>query len=72
LMALDNYSRDIDWKELDKYGVILAHSRNGTRLTRRDQGPLWSMYPRDDHPHELNTPIAASKYIWQVCRIDVQ
>ena len=72
LVAVDNYARDIDLKELEKYGVILAHTRNGTRLTRRDQGPLWSIYPRDNHPQILNTPIAASKYVWQVCRIDVQ
>ncbi len=69
--ALDDYAAPIPWEDLVRYGVILAHSQNGKRLSNRRWGPLWTIYPRDQYPDVLQGPIAESRFIWQVNRIEV-
>ncbi|MBI2770580.1 MAG: oxidoreductase [Burkholderiales bacterium] len=71
-VALNDYIADMPSSVSEKYGAILAHTRNDKRLLVRDHGPLFVMLPRDKYPAELNTPLAARWYVWQVCRIDVQ
>ncbi|GAA4357596.1 molybdopterin-dependent oxidoreductase [Variovorax defluvii] len=71
LMALDDYSVSIPVSDLKAFGPILAHTRDGKRMTSRDFGPLFVMYPRDQFPVKLNTLPALSKFIWQVRRITV-
>jgi hypothetical protein len=68
--ALDGYSAPIPWDDLARYGVILAHSQDGQRLNNKRWGPLWTIYPRDRHPAKLKGPIAESRFIWQVDRIE--
>ena len=69
-MTLDDYSAPIPWEDLVRYGVILAHSQDGRRLNNKRWGPLWTIYPRDQNPDELRGPIAESRFIWQVDRIE--
>lgn len=71
VQALDNYSASIPTSDLKAYGPILAHSRDGKRMTARDLGPLFVMYPRDKYPDELNKLFAQARFIWQVRRITV-
>jgi hypothetical protein len=71
VQALDDYSASIPMSDLDAFGPILAHSRDGKRMTARDHGPLFVMYPRDRYPSKLNTLPAQAKFIWQVRRITV-
>jgi hypothetical protein len=68
--TLDDYSAPIPWEDLVRYGVILAHSKDGQRLSNKRWGPLWTIYPRDQHPAALRGPIAESRFIWQVDRIE--
>ena len=70
--ALDDQSVPIPWSDLLRYGVILAHSQDGIRLRKQRWGPLWTIYPRDAHPDTLNGPVAESRFICQVNRIDVK
>ncbi|MDM0108462.1 molybdopterin-dependent oxidoreductase [Variovorax sp. J22R24] len=72
LFALDNYSITIPWSDMDRYGIILAHSQNGERLSKRKFGPLFLMYPRDQYASVLDTPTGTEKFIWQVCGIHVR
>jgi hypothetical protein len=72
LRALNDYTITIPWGDMVRYGVILAHSRNGVRMAASTYGPLWLMYPRDQYPDELSGPVAATKYIWQVQAIEVR
>ncbi|HET7862786.1 MAG TPA: oxidoreductase [Burkholderiaceae bacterium] len=72
LRALNDYSITIPWSDLERYQVILAHSRNGVRMAASTYGPLWLMYPRDEFPDELSGPVAGTKYIWQVRAIEVR
>ena len=69
--TLDDYSAPIPWEDLVRYGVILAHSQDGKRLSHKRWGPLWTIYPRDQNPVALKGPIAESRFIWQVNRIEV-
>ncbi len=70
--TLDDYSAPISWSDLVRYGVILAHSQDGQRLNNKRWGPLWTMYPRDRYPRALSGPIAESRFVWQVNRIEVK
>ena len=70
--ALNDYSAPIPWEDLVRYGVILAHTKDGQRLRARRWGPLWAIYPRDQYPAALRGPIAESRFIWQVDRIEAR
>jgi len=70
--TLNNYVYSISIEEARRYGVILAHTQNGKRLTPSDFGPLFVVYPRDQYPNELKTPITEAKYVWQVIGMRVK
>ena len=59
--TLDEYSAPIPWYDLVRYGVILAHSQDGKRLSDKRWGPLWTIYPRDQYLAALKGPIAESR-----------
>lgn len=69
--TMGDYTAAMPWSDLVRYGVILAHSQDGARLSNKRWGPLWAMYPRDRYPDELIGPVAESRFIWQVNRIEV-
>jgi hypothetical protein len=70
MSALNGYYVEIDIDEIRKYQPILALEMNGSRLTRRDKGPIWLMYPMDDHD-ELQDPSYNSRLIWQMFMIEL-
>lgn len=70
--AVDDYYVGIPWEDMARWGIVLAHSRDGRRLERRLWGPLFLIYPRDDNRRELSTPMTEAKFVWQVTRIDVE
>lgn len=50
LIAFDgNYVVDVPRQDLTDYNVLLAHTMNGMRLSRRLFGPLWAVYPKDQY-----------------------
>ncbi|MCW7539898.1 molybdopterin-dependent oxidoreductase [Aquabacterium sp. A7-Y] len=69
--AVDDYEVSVPASDAERWGVILAHSMDGKRLSSRDFGPLWLVYPRDEYPRELDTPATVAKFIWQVDAIEV-
>ena len=66
LKALDDCLTLIPWDDRTRYGVILAHTQDGQRLSNQRWEPLWIIYPRDENPAELKGPIAESRFVWQV------
>ncbi|WP_349963430.1 hypothetical protein [Rhizobium sp. ZPR3] len=72
LSALDEFTIAVDRGFAEKYGMILATSRNGQDLTRRDFGPIFSVYPVDSHPEVLSVSTPVSQMVWQLCRITVE
>lgn len=69
--ALNDYVVDIPVEDFHRFDVILAHSVNGTALSPRDKGPLWIVYPRDDHP-ELQDIRYDYRWVWQLNRLDIR
>ena len=70
-VAINDYTVDIPIEEISQYDVILAMKADGQRLTRRDKGPIWVMYPLDDHA-ELGDPIYNQRLIWQLAEIELR
>ncbi len=71
MTAANDYSIEIPIEEFMKYDVILATSVDGKRLSLRDKGPIWVMYPRDQHK-ELLDPMFNGRLIWQMVRIELR
>ncbi|MGO4526574.1 hypothetical protein AB4097_17130 [Microvirga sp. 2MCAF35] len=67
--AWNDYEVDIPWDDL-KYDPLLAMSADGQVLTLRDKGPLWIVYPRDDHS-ALRDDLHDSRWVWQLNRLRV-
>ncbi|MGJ7459852.1 molybdopterin-dependent oxidoreductase [Halomonas sp. MA07-2] len=66
--ALNDFEAEIPLAELHDYDVILAMSRNGTPLQIREFGPLFVLYPFDDHP-ELHNESVRFRSVWHVVHI---
>ncbi|KAG0189165.1 hypothetical protein DFQ28_003786 [Apophysomyces sp. BC1034] len=65
--AYDGYvSYAIPISDAKQYGVLLAYRMNGKKLTLKDYGPLFLVYPRDKFPDELNRSDVAGRFVWQV------
>lgn len=71
LVAANDYAIDIPLSDIFEYDVILAMQANGVRLTRRDKGPIWLMYPIDDHA-ELQDPAYTIRLIWQLTVMELR
>lgn len=71
LNAANGYATTIGEADIRRFKPILAHSQNDRRLSLRDFGPLWVIFPRDDFPQELNAVTVDAKFIWQVEHITV-
>lgn len=63
--ALNDYTAKIPLSQLRDAGAILAYAMNGARLSVRDKGPLWVVFPFDKDP-AYQTDVYWSNSIWQV------
>ncbi|MCG7496051.1 hypothetical protein MHO82_04205 [Vibrio sp. Of7-15] len=70
LTALNNYIIEVPKEDVDSYSPIIAFHHNGQKMKIRDFGPLWLVYPLDDH-HELWSKKHYSKMIWQLNKINL-
>ena len=70
MVASNDYAIEIPLSDFTDYDVILAMQANGKRLSRRDKGPLWLIYPLDDHP-ELKDPTYTIRLIWQLTTMEL-
>lgn len=68
-IALNDYFVDIPVSDFTQFDVIMALESDGRRLSRRDKGPIWLMYPISDH-EKLADPSYYARLIWQVRRIE--
>lgn len=69
--ALNDYVVDIPFEDFYDFKVLVADSMDGQRLTPRDKGPLWIVYPRDDHG-ELQDIRYDYRWVWQLEHLDIQ
>ncbi|SFC20325.1 hypothetical protein SAMN05660443_1871 [Marinospirillum celere] len=69
ITALNDYSTQVPVSDFYDYEVILALKKNDRYLRVRDRGPLFVIYPFDEHPH-LNTEMHYNRSVWQVKKIE--
>jgi len=69
--ALNDYVIDIPVEDFERFDVLVATHMDGQRLLPRDMGPLWIVYPRDDHA-ELQDIRYDYRWVWQLVRLDVE
>lgn len=68
--ALNDYVADIPMAGLGEDGAILAFRRNGSLMPISDKGPLFVLYPFDDHAR-LQQQSFYMRCAWQVARLDI-
>lgn len=66
--AANDFCARIPTEEFEDYDVILAMEADGVRLSERDMGPLWLMYPISDH-QALGDETYGNRLVWQVVEI---
>ncbi|PAU76216.1 molybdopterin-dependent oxidoreductase [Halomonas salipaludis] len=69
--ALNDYIIDIPMQDFHDYDVLLADTMDGETLTPRDKGPLWIVYPRDDHS-ELQDIRYDYRWVWQLEQLEIR
>jgi hypothetical protein len=69
--ALNDYTVEIPASDFETYDVLLALRMNGQDLKLSDKGPIWIVYPRDDHA-EIRNATHYSRWIWQLKSLKVQ
>jgi hypothetical protein len=68
--AINDYVTDIPLADLMEYPVILATRLDGERMSVREKGPIFVIYPFDEAP-ELNNETYYGRSAWQVKSIEV-
>ncbi len=69
--ALNDYVIDFTADEFDRFDVLVAYEMDGQPLLASDKGPLWIVYPRDQHP-ELQDIRYDYRWVWQLRRLDIR
>lgn len=72
VVALDGYQKVIPISDFKTWDVITAHTQDGKRLTVETKGPLWIMYPNDQHPGELLNNETTTKLVWSLTGLVVK
>lgn len=70
LQALNEYEVTIPAEDCDLYNPLLARSMDGAAMQRSDKGPIWLVYPRDDHA-DLHDQRFDHRWAWQLAVIFV-
>lgn len=65
-IALDKYEAEIPASDFDKFDVIAAIELDGKRLTVRNKGPAWIVYPSGEHENMRKDPVYEARSIWQL------
>ena len=70
-LARNDYQIDIPLSDFEDFDVIGALYQDGAALSPRDKGPVWSVYPRDDHA-ELQDIRYDTRWVWQLSVLHVE
>lgn len=71
IRALNDYVIDVGIEEFDQFDVLVAYEMDGEPLLPSDKGPLWLVYPRDQHP-VLQDIRFDYRWVWQLRWLDIQ
>lgn len=70
LVAWDGYTVEVESTDFYTWDVILARRMDGETLTLEDRGPLWVVYPRDQH-RELQDSRFDHRWVWMLSSLVV-
>lgn len=70
-IALNDYKVNIPVSDTQRFDMVLALRVNGERISVRNKGPLFVVYPYDSHS-ELRSTTYYSRSIWQLKGIEVE
>ncbi len=70
-VALNDYRIEIPISDFEEFDVIGALYQDGEPLSPRDKGPVWIVYPRDDH-RELQDIRFDTRWVWQLETLHVE
>lgn len=68
--ALNDYQADIPVADAQNYDILLATHVDGEVMDVRHKGPVWVMYPLDQHP-ELKKAATYSVMVWHLRQLSV-
>ncbi len=71
MVALNDFSSSVPAVDAFDYDVILAVLRDGEPMSVRDKGPIWVIYPMDDHA-ELRNDSFNGRLVWQLKTIAIK
>ena len=63
--ALNDYEVEIPVSDFERYDVLFALKQDGRYMRVRDKGPIWIVYPMDEHP-EVGNQELQQRWIWQL------
>ena len=66
--AVNDYAVEIPLSDISDTAPIVAYKNNEERMSLRDKGPLWIVYPYDS-ASEFQSEVVYSRSIWQLDRI---
>lgn len=69
--ALNDYAAEIPVSDFERYDVILATHLNGERMSVRERGPIFVIYPFDTNP-DLHQETIYGRSVWQVNELTVE
>lgn len=69
--ALNDYKVDLPRDDATTYDVLVATRIDGKRMSIRDKGPFWIIYPLSQNPDLLDLG-AEDKMIWQLAELAVE
>jgi len=69
VMAHNDYFAKLPVQDLAEHDILLAWRADGRRLTLRDKGPFWVIYPLDSLGSEASKHL--HKMVWQVRSIEI-
>ena len=70
-VALNDYRVDIPFEDTQRFDVLLARLLDDKPMPVRDKGPLFIIYPFDQHS-ELRNALYYTRCAWQLKAIEVQ
>jgi hypothetical protein len=71
VVALNDYAAEVPAQDLRDHAVVFATHVDGQRMSVRDKGPLFMIYPFDEEP-DLFNEVYFGRSVWQISRIDVK
>ncbi|WXL25578.1 molybdopterin-dependent oxidoreductase [Ectopseudomonas mendocina] len=71
LIALNEYEVKVAIRDFLTWDVIVAYEQDGKALTRSTKGPLWVVYPRDQH-EELQDSRVDHRWAWMLRTIVIE